>query len=99
MERITVTDKNGNFAGWFDKDKATDIAWYKEGEPYTTGKTLFATKMGKLVIHPWTNYNTNNLYRFAENEEEIAEILAKGLNIEEKDLSERLKEILTKYEI
>jgi len=99
MERITVVDRNGNFAGWFDMDKATEIAWYKEGDPYTTGKTLLATRMGKLVIHPWTNYATNNLYRFAEDEAEVAEILAKGLNLDEKELTEKLKEILAKYEL
>lgn len=99
MKRINVYTADGNgveqYEGWFDNDAATEIASYAWGNPYVNGKVLFATAKGKLVVNSWNNTGYDN-YRFAEDEEEIAEILSSG-GYEEDD--KKLTEILDKYEI
>ena len=95
MERISIYDENGIFQGWFSRDAAIEIASYSGGSPYQSGKILLATAKGKLVVNSWDNSGYDN-YRFAMNEVEIAEILARGgYEGDEK----KYQEILEKYEI
>jgi len=96
MKRVSVYE-NDKFVGWFDLDSAEEIGSYKWGSPYVSGKILLVTKGGKLIINDWNNSGYDS-YRFAENEEEIAEILAKS-GVNEEKLTEKLKEILKKYEL
>ncbi|HEX9972313.1 MAG TPA: hypothetical protein VGD14_09600 [bacterium] len=100
MKRISVyTEQNddGNvFEGWFDHDAATELAHDKyDSGAYKNGRRLLATAKKKLVINHWNNTGYD-VYRFATDENEIAEILAKGgYDGDDKKLSE----ILAKYEI
>ena len=56
MERINVYENldyeyhtERVYKGWFDLEKAEKIASVKQGNPYTTGKTLYVTAKGKTV--------------------------------------------------
>jgi hypothetical protein len=95
MKRINVFDKDGQFNGWFDLDKATEIASFKDGSPYVYGKILLATAKNKLVVNLWSNTGTDK-YQFAADEAEIAEILSRG-GYDGNDA--KLSEILGKYEV
>ena len=97
MKRITVTDNSGNFMGWFDLDASTEIAEIRSGSPYITGSILLVTALGKLIINDWNN-SGGDTYRFAEGEAEIAEILVGGCSTDQ-HLSDKLADILAKYEI
>ena len=82
------------YKGWFDLEKAEKIASVRYGNPYTTGKTLYVTAQGKLIINDWTTDGNIDTWRFAENEEEIVEMLvACGYD------EEKYKEIIDAYEI
>lgn len=101
MERINVYENldyeyhaERIYKGWFDFEKAKKIASVKQGSPYTTGKTLYVTTKGKMVINDWTNYDGKDTWRFAESEEEIVEMLvACGYD------EEKYKEIIDAYEV
>jgi len=95
MKRINIYDDEKKFQGWFDHDAATEIAAIKNGNPYIYGRILLATAKNKLVVNDWSNTGTDS-YRFANDESEIAEILA-GAEWDGEDLM--LDEILKKYEI
>jgi len=84
--------------GWFDLDAATEIAEIRSGSPYVTGSILLVTAhQGKLIINDWNN-SGGDTYRFAEGEAEIAEILVGGCSTDQ-HLSDKLADILAKYEI
>ncbi len=97
MKRITVRDFKGNFEGWFDLEASTEIARVKSGNPYIYGRILLATASGKLIINEWTNTGTD-FYRFANDDKEIAEILAGGLACG-KEVAKKLAAILADYEL
>ena len=100
IKRVSVTDENGQFAGWFDHNKAEEIAKYTTEGTYKTGYILLATKGGKLIVNVWKNYNDLDEYRFADDEEEIATILVNGGYVPDKSkLDAKLEEILSKYEL
>ena len=96
MKRINVYDKDGHWKGWFDLYRATEVAGYSFGSPYKTGYTLYATAHGKLVVNAWNNSGYDN-WRFADDEREIAEILARSS--EDRPYDAKLSEILLKYEL
>ena len=95
MERISIYDDEGIFQGWFSFNAAKQIAEYATGDLYTHGKILLVTAKGKLVVNSWNNSGYDK-YRFATNEREVAEILARS-DYEGND--EKLKEVLKKYEL
>jgi hypothetical protein len=99
MKRISIFTQTcnleKNFLGWFDTNAAEELASYKEGDPYTFGKILLATAGGKLVVNEWSNSGMD-IYRFADDEDEIAEILVRGGYDGD---SKRLLEILDKYRV
>jgi hypothetical protein len=105
MKRIKVVKINNGWKktveGWFDRDKATEIADYTNecngsSYLYKNGKILLATAGGKLVVNEWDNTGTNT-YRLAEDEDEIAEILMRAGC--ENQYSSELEELLSKYEL
>lgn len=98
MKRINIYSENDydrTFEGWFDIESATEIASYSSGSPYVTGKILFATAKGRLVVNSWNNTGYDN-YRFSFDEAEISEILVRGGH---KGDDKKLADILAKYEI
>lgn len=96
MKRTDVYDGNGNWTGWFDADKATEIADYSEGEPYKHGKVLISTASKKLVVNEWTNSGMD-VYRLATGNAEIAEILSK--HCLDGTYETKLQKILDEYEL
>ena len=99
MERISIytDDEHGDkeFIGWFDKDAAEEVASYTKGDLYKNGKILLATAGGKFIVNSWDNQGFD-VYRSADDEAEIAEILCEhGYSSDEK----RLIEVLDKFKI
>lgn len=96
MKRIniyTIDNLEKKYCGWFDEEKAVEIACSTKGNVYITGKILLVTAKGKLIINEWDNTGMDE-YRFARDKKEIAEIL------EEYDGKESyLLNILSKYEV
>ena len=101
MKRINIYaeidgEYRHEYQGWFDADKAEEISSTKSSSgAYTNGKILLATSNNKLIINDWNNSSYDG-YKLAENEEEIALILAAGSN---ENYSKELEEILNKYEL
>ena len=63
MERITLHNKKGDFAGWFNLNAATEIAAYvhKEGNGHINGKRALKTAhKKKIVINAWDEKETKN---------------------------------------
>ena len=104
MKRITVYNENGDFAGWFDENSATLIASYRVDSGYGYGLRLLVTAGNKLIVNSW-NICGMDVYRFATDENEIAEIIAREEDLEERienlpmKTKSRIEEILKKYEI
>jgi len=99
MKRINIYEEEGygqqEYKGWFDLDAATEIARHKSGSSYVSGKILFATAKGKLVVNHWNNTGAD-YYEFAEDAAEICSILvAGGYDGDEA----KMAEILEKYQI
>ena len=95
MKRINVYTQDEVFEGWFDYYSAEEIASYQKGDPYTYGKILLTTAGGKLIVNAWSNTGLD-VYRFAENKAEIAEILSSGGYADD---DKKLLEVLSKFEL
>ncbi len=99
MKRINIYE-DGHYAersykGWFDLHAAAIIAKYNTEGAYVSGKILYATAKGKMVINHWNNTGLGS-YAFAEDTAEICSILvAGGYDNDDK----RMGEILDRYEI
>lgn len=95
MDRRNVYDRNYEWVGWFNNESAKEIASIRTSSgAYVSGKILLVTKSGKLIVNEWNN-SGKDFYRFADNEEEIAEILAGS----DDEYEGKLQEILNKYEL
>jgi len=99
MTRISIYTEieygEQEFEGWFDLDAATNIGSFAKGDPYKYGCILMSTASGKLIVNEWNNSGMN-IYRFAEDEAEIAEILSEGGY---DDGKKQFNDILKKYEL
>ena len=98
MERINIYSYDNyeekTFEGWFDNSSAKEIASYRGGDTYISGKILKITTKNKFIINEWNNTDLD-IYHHATDENEIAEILVAS---DYQGQDEELLKILNKFE-